>query len=807
MTWRATAAALLIATATSQAQTVRGVVVDGANNPVAGVVVFLVDSSANAAARALTNLAGEYRLAAPRAGNFRLRTLRIGYAPMLSDPIELRAGESVDRRIVLSGARVQLDTVRVVDRNQCRTTGDSGMATFAVWEQVRGALAATQLTASARAMTVTTVRYARTMDAEMRHVRDQSARLQTGSVEQPWRSLSSDSLRRFGYVIVGTDDSTTYYAPGLDVLGSSAFVDDHCFHLVTSRDRRLIGMAFEPVPSRRQLADVKGTLWLDRATSELRRLEFTYVNAPDVPRDFNGVAGGGMDFSRMHDGGWVIAAWEIRMPLLTNVAIMDRHEVRMTGVNVTRGELVFAKHASDTLWSHPPLVLAGSIVDSASGRSIAGARISLHGTRSEATADHDGRFALPGLLYGVYAAEIRTPSLDSVGATDVTEVEFTDSSTAVVIKAPSARQVASALCRDPQFMDRDPPMGIVAGTVRQGGDTASVANIPVVAQWKEFSLTDASGRPVPSGSLHTIGARSDANGEYRICGVPANATVVVEASPDVGKATPDTIHIAPSGRFVRADLTIDAHAAATASLSGVVLADSTHAPIMGAEVLLPDVGRGAVTDAAGRFRIAEFPPGKQHIVVRRLGFAPLDTTLAFGANVHAERSIYLSRVVLLDSMVTKAGAIVLPGFDDHRKVGLGQFMTRAKLDSVEGVRLSTLLENLRGVRIVPGRGNISWLTTSHGPTSIVDTMSGTIHVPDASDRAEGAKPDCYAQVYVDGHLMFGRSRWDPLFDINSLLPSQIEAIEYYTGPAETPSEYMTRNSQCGVLVIWTRRTP
>ena len=48
---------------------------------------------------------------------------------------------------------------------------------------------------------------------------------------------------------------------------------------------------------------------------------------------------------------------------------------------------------------------------------------------------------------------------------------------------------------------------------------------------------------------------------------------------------------------------------------------------------------------------------------------------------------------------------------------------------------------------------------------------------------------------------------EPLFDLNSLRPNSIEAIEYYVGPASTPMRYARMNSNCGVIVIHTRRTP
>ena len=155
---RAAALLLLLAAPGVRAQTVRGLVVDGAASPVPGVVVLLVDSSAGIAARALTNDHGEYRLTARAAGTYRIRTMRIGYRPVVSDPVALRAGAIVDRRIELSGVRLVLDTVRVVDKRACRTTGDSGLATFAIWEQVRTALTATLLTSSTHTLEATTVR-------------------------------------------------------------------------------------------------------------------------------------------------------------------------------------------------------------------------------------------------------------------------------------------------------------------------------------------------------------------------------------------------------------------------------------------------------------------------------------------------------------------------------------------------------------------------------------------------------------------------------------------------------------------------
>jgi hypothetical protein len=66
---------------------------------------------------------------------------------------------------------------------------------------------------------------------------------------------------------------------------------------------------------------------------------------------------------------------------------------------------------------------------------------------------------------------------------------------------------------------------------------------------------------------------------------------------------------------------------------------------------------------------------------------------------------------------------------------------------------------------------------------------------------------CYALVYVDDVLMNGTTEPTEPFDISSIAPEQVEAVEFYSGPAQTPLKYSRMGSNCGVLVIWRRRSP
>ena len=109
----------------ASAQSIRGTAVDGTGARMPGVVVLLVDQRDSVTARALTNETGEFRVAATAAGVYRLRTMRLGFRSITSPGITLGVGQEVTQPLVLSGIPFSLDTIRVADRNPCRTPSDS----------------------------------------------------------------------------------------------------------------------------------------------------------------------------------------------------------------------------------------------------------------------------------------------------------------------------------------------------------------------------------------------------------------------------------------------------------------------------------------------------------------------------------------------------------------------------------------------------------------------------------------------------------------------------------------------------------
>jgi len=776
------------------AQTVRGIVVDRAEAPVPGVVIQLLDSASRVAARALTNDQGEFRLLAPRSGTYQLHTLRIGFRPTDSPPIAMQPGADASRRIVLTGLPIGLDTVRVAGRNVCRALADSGAA-YAVWEQVRAAVTATALTAAARNVFTTVISFARTLEADARRVRTQTSAVHSGYVREPWGSRSSEALHTDGYVVTDRDNTTTYYAPGLEVLLSPTFVEDHCFHLTTDHDR--LGLAFEPTPDRRSTPEIRGTLWLDAKSAELRSMDFRYSN---VLPDQDAIARGEAGFIRMANGAWAISRWSIRMPVLEQVVrsqSMGGNQLKVTAVNVAGGELALARRGTDTLWTRPRLALSGTVVDSMSGGTIAGARLRLNGTSALGTTDSRGRFVLPGVLFGEYTMEVRTSSLDSVNAAHQIPVMFTDSSASIVLRVPNATQLLSLVCGGRQL---EWP-GIVVGSVGSGGDSGPPRNAKVIAEWTQaFMPTGAQAVERVGSRRQSLATHTDSNGTFRLCGVPVDNPISLTAG-DGGGAAPVIVRIPPKGRFAHAELTLDPNAVADfATFAGTVV-DSAGRPVATVDVSVPELSKSAVTDAAGAFRIEGLPLGTQRVLVRRIGYRAIDTSLAFPLEHTVQRRFELARAVTLDSVVITEAAIDrrMESFDENRRLGLGHFLTRAELAKLEGgPSTSSILQSFNGLSMVRGKGGRSWITGAHG-FRLVD--------PDKSDQALGAHRSCYAQVYLDRMPVYQGRDGEPLFDVNSVPPSQIEAIEYYATPAQTPAQYSRLNSSCGVLVIWTRRSP
>jgi carboxypeptidase family protein len=324
------------------AQTVTGQVVDSVSGtPVGEGFVVLLNERGREVARTLAAPDGRFTLDAPPpgAGRYRLRSERIGYVATTSPFFTLADGQTLTQSLPVRALGVRLEPIVVTRGGACRPGPEQDSATATVWEEIRKALAAAAWTADQRVYQYRVATYERDWDADRRRVLQDLGDTLVAYSFAPFAPRAPSALARQGYV-VAEEDGTAFYAPDAVVLQDSAFLETHCFAVVRRQERSVsqIGLSFTPVPGRR-VPDVRGALWLDEASDELRALEYRYTRLPAGQNDER--IGGTIEFLRLPVGGWIVHRWQIRMPRTRRyIGIGGMVDERFDGFHDRGGEVV-----------------------------------------------------------------------------------------------------------------------------------------------------------------------------------------------------------------------------------------------------------------------------------------------------------------------------------------------------------------------------------------------------------------------------------------------------------------------------------
>ncbi len=206
-------------------------------------------------------------------------------------------------------------------------------------------------------------------------------------------------------------------------------------------------------------------------------------------------------------------------------------------------------------------------------------------------------------------------------------------------------------------------------------------------------------------------------------------------------------------------------------------------PVVGAVVLTEHAS--VQTDSLGRFRIGLEASDSTTITIRRLGFASVTFTMATDSLALQELEIELESVAreLDDVTVSDTRTARVPTmerFDARRSQldGLGFFLTRADIVKREGMPLTSLLSQARGV--------------------VIQRTGDGRSVLRMSRSTQRLRP-CAPHVWLDGVRVGG-------LEINDVPSRDVEAVELYPTAANAPSEFSSAAALgCGVVAIWTRR--
>lgn len=239
-------------------------------------------------------------------------------------------------------------------------------------------------------------------------------------------------------------------------------------------------------------------------------------------------------------------------------------------------------------------------------------------------------------------------------------------------------------------------------------------------------------------------------------------------------------------------------APATAAVAGVVRESGSGEPLAEALVVLPERGVGTYTDSAGRFAFGELRPGEANLEVRFLDRRSEERTVTLRPHEVTEVELALQvQAVEVPGLTVEAERRRrgrMAGFHQRTERGKGHFFTREELARREGNQLHQVFRRVPGVDVVPC-GRIPG-RASQGSHACYVVASGR-EAPSFIQRGP-----CVPIFFVDGH----RTPLDEMpLGINELSVSEIEGIEVYTGPAQTPPRFNSlAGGRCGVVVIWTR---
>jgi hypothetical protein len=522
---RICAAAILSVPAAGQE--VRGrALAPGATVPMSGVIVTLVDSVGAVVDRALTSDAGTFRLRAARPATYRLRALRVGFQPTVSAPFALGDGQQLEQSIELTSSAIALATLRVEAQRRCDLNPDSSSAAFAVWEEARKALDAALLTRDRR-NTLEIVRYDRSTSVRTGAVLTESEAEARGATSRPFVAVPLAELDTTGYVYK-THEWTTFRAPDEKVLLSDQFAATHCFRLAQPGSPDEVSVAFEPVGDRK-LADIAGTLVLDRRSAALRRLEFRYANVPrDVERQ---EAGGQVHFRSLPGGAWIVDRWTMRFPIFERVvtqlptggsSILRREEgLKLYAMQESGGEVTEVARGDTIIWQLERPHLVGSVRDGR-GAPIAGATVTIQALGRRATTGADGRFDMRAVRRARRLVLVTAPLLDSLGLPPIVREADTRSGDDVTITLPDRGVLFASAC--PLEPDELQHGAYIRGVTR-GPRGERVGGVRVLASWYEPAAATLNARAL--GATRTMETVSSAMGDYSLCGPRADQQVSV----------------------------------------------------------------------------------------------------------------------------------------------------------------------------------------------------------------------------------------------------------------------------------------
>lgn len=214
-------------------------------------------------------------------------------------------------------------------------------------------------------------------------------------------------------------------------------------------------------------------------------------------------------------------------------------------------------------------------------------------------------------------------------------------------------------------------------------------------------------------------------------------------------------------------------------------------------------GQEARTSEDGSFVLGRVRRGALSIELSREFYRRLDTSLVVDADT-VDLSLVLTplRAIELPPVTVDAErSSGIPGFDARRAEGFGRFITRAQIDSSAGSSLAELLRR--------AATRLRLIRHCHGGMALASATPGGVSLSQRPHRDPlgtcQMPQECYAQIFVDGVRLYSMNLPGVPPRLDAFALNGLEAVEYYAGGSQVPSQFGGTGASCGTLVLWTRR--
>lgn len=414
-----------------------------------------------------------------------------------------------------------------------------------------------------------------------------------------------------------------------------------------------------------------------------------------------------------------------------------------------------------------PSVVTGLVFDSLRMAPLAAVTVQLARTPYATRTGPDGRYRLATQVRGRRTVTLSEPRLDRLIGTVSSEVDLVaGGETRFDFFIPSRPPAPAALCTDSTPESRT---GAVLGVVRDSATGLPISGASVAAYWKSDS-------PDSAGVRKGFRVESGEDGGFLICRLPGDRAVSL-LSQIPGR------EILLEGLRPGADSILDldllvrpaAESSALGRLRGRVVDSATGAALAGADIMLIASGLHGQSNAAGQFAIEQVLPGPTGVVVRGIGYQPEFLEALLEAGRTATVNVRLRPAPFrLEDLETRIATAEYQGFQERMRLGTGKYWDAEEIRRYDGGSITALLGR-KATFFREERGVLlNFSRNRKCPIPVVE--NGILQPP--------------------GVATFIR-------------PERLDAIEYYSGPAQVPMEFQSLHLRangfgCGLLVIWRR---